>query len=77
MSFNPSPKEFYDLLIEYFPNFKIKYIVNEKRQKMLDSWPMDLNCNKAKNEWNWKPKNNLQSAIHNYLIPGIKKLYNT
>ena len=76
-TFNPSPKEFYDLLIEYFPNFKIKYIVNEKRQKMVDSWPMDLNCNKAKNEWNWKPKNNLQSAIHNYLIPGIKKLYNT
>ena len=36
----------------------------------------DWYLNKAKNEWNWMPKYNLQTAFSDYLIPGIKKHYN-
>ena len=47
-----------------------------KRQQMVNSWPMDLNCDKAKNEWSWEPDHNLESALSDYLIPGIKAKYN-
>ena len=30
---------------------------------MVDSWPLDLNCDKAKKEWNWQPQHNLETAF--------------
>ena len=42
---------------------------------MVNSWPMDLNCDKAKKEWGWDPGHNLEAAFQDYLIPGIKKQY--
>ena len=75
-TFNPTPREFSDLLKQYFTDFEIQYVVNDKRQQMVNSWPINLNCDRAKKEWNWQPKYDLQSAFNEYLIPGIKKLYN-
>jgi len=75
-TFNPTPQEFANMLKTYFPDFQIEYVINNKRQQMVDSWPMDLNCDKAKNEWNWSPIHDLESAFSDYLIPGIKKQYN-
>ena len=74
-TFNPTPKEFAQLLKKYFPDFKMKYDINNKRQQMVNSWPLDLNCDKAKKEWSWEPIHNLDSAFDDYLIPGIKKHY--
>ena len=75
-TFNPTPEEFLHLLKKYFPDFSIEYNVNHKRQQMVNSWPLDLNCNQAKMEWNWEPIHSLESAFSDYLIPGIKKHYN-
>jgi len=74
-TFNPTPEEFYNCLIQYFPDFKINYDVNPKRQEMVDSWPMDLNCDRAIEEWKWNPQYNLETAFRDYLIPRIKKQY--
>ena len=74
-TFNPTPEEFYNLLKQYFPKFKINYNINKKRQDMVNSWPIDLNCEKARNEWSWTPKYNLETAFSEYLIPRIKKHY--
>ena len=76
-TFNPTPEEFYNLLRKYFPNFKISYDINMKRQEMVDSWPMDLNCQISHQEWDWSPRYNLNTAFSDYLIPEIKKQYNT
>ena len=65
-----------DLLKQYFTDFEIQYVINDKRQQMVNSWPINLNCDRAKKEWNWQPKYDLQSAFNEYLIPGIKKQYN-
>jgi len=75
-TFNPTPEEFYNLLKKYFPNFKINYQINKKRQTMVNSWPLDLNCQAAKKEWGWSPNYDLDSAFNKYLIPQIKKKYN-
>jgi len=75
-TFSPTPEEFANTLKYYFPNFQIEYVINHKRQQMVDSWPLDLNCDKAKKEWNWQPQHNLETAFSEYLIPGVKKHYN-
>ena len=75
-TFNPTPEEFAYLIKKYFPDFKLEYLINHKRQQMVNSWPLDLNCEKAINEWSWTPKYNLETAFSEYLIPGIRKHYN-
>ncbi len=52
------------------------YNINNNRQKMVDSWPLNLNCDKAINEWGWKPIYKLENAFSNYLIPNILVLRN-
>ena len=74
-SFAPTAKEFQKELITFFPEAKIKYEVNEKRQKMIDSWPEDTNDNAAKLDWNWQPQHSLESGLKDYLIPGVRKKY--
>ena len=74
-TFNPTPKEFYNLLKKYFPNFKINYIINHKRQQMVNSWPMDTDDSAAKKEWNWQPVHNLDNGLSEYLIPDLKEMY--
>ncbi len=75
MSMNPSAKEVKKKVLESFPSANISFSPNEKRQSIVDSWPMDVNDNKAKEDWNWQPKYDLASTFSEYLIPNIKKLY--
>ena len=75
-SFSPTAEQIYEKLISYFPNFKLNYKVDKNRQKMVDSWPSQLNQQKAINDWGWKPEFNFDNAFENYLIPKIKEYYN-
>ncbi len=74
-SFAPTAEEFKNKILTEFVNAEITFEINEKRQKMIDSWPSDTNDNAAKLDWRWKAKHNLDLALHDYLIPEIKKLY--
>ena len=74
-SFAPTAEEFRKKLITFFPKAEIKYEVNEKRQKMIDSWPEDTNDNAAKLDWNWESQHDLESGLHDYLIPGVREKY--
>ena len=61
--------------IKFFPNAKIGYKISEKRQKMVDSWPMDTDDSAAKKEWNWHSEHNLNNGLKEYLIPELKEMY--
>ena len=74
-SFAPTAEEFRKKIIEYFPKANIKYVINEKRQEMVDGWPIDTNDSAAKSEWNWKPLHNLEKGFSEYLIPDLKQMY--
>ena len=75
-TFNPTAHEFYNKLKKYFPNFNMMYQINAKRQQMVDSWPLELNCSKSYEEWGWEPNYTIDKALSEYLIPEIKKHYN-
>jgi nucleoside-diphosphate-sugar epimerase len=76
-SFSPSAAEFREKTLTYFPEAKIDFIINEKRQSIVDSWPAQVDDSKARNDWDWEPEHDFDSAFENYLIPEIKKRYST
>ena len=66
-SFNPSAKEFFNFIKNKNKNAKISYNVNPIRQKIVDSWPSDINDNLAKKEWGWAPHYDLEKTMNEYL----------
>lgn len=57
MSF--SPKEIYEAIKVYIPNFEISY-EPDFRQAIADSWPASIDDSVARNDWQWKPLYDLE-----------------
>ena len=74
-AFAPTAEEFRQKIIEVFPQARIEYNVNEKRQNMVDSWPCDIDDSAARSDWNWNPQHDLETGMKEYLIPNMKKIY--
>jgi nucleoside-diphosphate-sugar epimerase len=58
MSF--SPKEIYQSILPFYPNFEIEY-QPDFRQQIADSWPNSIDDSVARKDWNWKPAYDLSS----------------
>ena len=67
-SFNPSALEFFNSVQNIYLNSKLSYNINKVRQKIVDSWPDNINDSLATKEWGWKPNYNLHDTINNYLV---------
>ena len=39
---------------------------------MVDGWPSEVDCSNALQDWNWKPKYNLDDSFREYFIPFLK-----
>ena len=74
-AFNPSIEEFYLETLKYFKNFKIKYVINKERQKIINSWPNKINDKNARNDWEWKPTYSFHNAYSEYIIPQVNSYY--
>ena len=67
-SFNPSALEFFNSVQNIYPQAKLSYNINKIRQKIVDSWPDNIDDSLATKEWGWKPNYNLNDTINNYLV---------
>ena len=74
-SFSPSAGEVAELVKQYFPNVKISFEPDERRQTIVDSWPEALNCIAAESDWGFAPTYTLERAFEDYLVPNITKQY--
>lgn len=74
-AFSTSAGEFRDRILSHFPKAKIDFVINDKRQAIVDSWPSDLNDRAARQDWGWKPEYDLETAFSRYLIPDVRKRY--
>lgn len=74
-SFSASAQEIADLINKVFPDSAVSYNPDKNRQKIVDSWPADIDDSKARTDWNWSPKYNIQKSFSDYLIPVIQKRY--
>jgi nucleoside-diphosphate-sugar epimerase len=73
--FSVSAKEIENEVKKFFPNFKVSYKINEARQRIVDSWPMDIDDSLAQKNWGWKKKYDFEKTFSEYLVPKIKERY--
>ena len=74
-SFSPSVNDFYIKTKHFFSNFTMLYKIDPQRQKIIDSWPDDINDSNAKEDWKWNPEFNFEKSYKDYLIPSINVKY--
>ena len=66
-----TPKEITDSILKWYPDFKVEYNP-DFRQDIADSWPASINDAPAREDWNWKPKYDLE-AMTKEMITQLKK----
>jgi threonine 3-dehydrogenase len=74
-AFSLSAEEFRQQVLQYFPKARIDFKPHAKRQKIVDSWPMDVDDSLARRDWGWQPDYDLERCFAEYLVPEIKKRY--
>ncbi|HEY6951211.1 MAG TPA: NAD-dependent epimerase/dehydratase family protein [Bacteroidota bacterium] len=74
-AFNPSAGEVYARIRKDFPQAKVSFNPDSKRQVIVDSWPEDVDDSAARKDWGFKPEYDLERAFAGYLIPAIRKRY--
>jgi len=74
-SFSLTADQIRDLVLNAFPDARIEYEPDLKRQQIVDTWPADLNDNDARRDWGWKPDYDIDRSFNKYLIPNIVKRY--
>jgi nucleoside-diphosphate-sugar epimerase len=74
-AFNPSAEEIRGLVARAFPQAKIGYAPDAKRQRIVDSWPEDVDDSAARSDWGFAPRYDLERAFADYLVPTIRHRY--
>jgi len=74
-AFNPSASSICDVVTKAFPAAAITYNVDEKRQRIVDSWPGDVDDSAARADWGFEPAFDFERSFREYLIPTIRDRY--
>lgn len=74
-SFSLSAEHFRDQVLYHFPDAQISFDPDLKRQKIVDTWPADLDDSAAQRDWGWKPEYDVERAFAEYLVPNIRERY--
>jgi threonine 3-dehydrogenase len=74
-AFNPTAEEICDVVAAAFPRAHITWQVDQKRQRIVDSWPADVDDSAARRDWDFAPQYDFQRAFDDYLIPTIRERY--
>lgn len=61
---------------KHIPEFELKYDVDPMRQAIAESWPNSLDCNEAKEQWNFKCEYDLDKMTEK-MLSGIREKMNT
>ena len=74
-SFSPSAQDFRELVTDAFPQAEVDFVPHASRQRIVDSWPADVDDSAARQDWGWQPDYDQARAFSEYLIPAIKQRY--
>ena len=74
-SFSLSAEDFRQQVLRAFPKAEVTFEPHEKRQKIVDTWPMDMDDSAARKDWGWGPDYDLERCFGEYLVPNIKERY--
>jgi nucleoside-diphosphate-sugar epimerase len=74
-AFSPSAEEIRAEVVKAFPEARITWVEDAKRQGIVDSWPADVDDSAARRDWGFAPRFDFERAFHEYLIPTIRRRY--
>jgi nucleoside-diphosphate-sugar epimerase len=74
-SFNPTADQIRGFVTTEFPEARIGYRIDPRRQAIVDSWPTDIDDSCARRDWGFAPYYDERKAFHEYLFPTIRKRY--
>jgi threonine 3-dehydrogenase len=74
-AFNPSAGELAALVASHIPGARITFAPDRRRQRIVDSWPEDVDDAPARDDWGFRPAHDLARAFHEYLVPNIRRRY--
>jgi threonine 3-dehydrogenase len=72
-SFSLTAAEIYDRAKRYFPKAEVSFEPDPNRQRIIDTWPAELDDSAARADWGWQPRHDEQRAFEEYLIPNIMR----
>jgi threonine 3-dehydrogenase len=76
-AFNPSAGELAERVRRATPDAQITFVPDPRRQVILDSWPEDVDDTRARRDWGFAPRLDLERALDEYLIPNIQRQHAT
>jgi nucleoside-diphosphate-sugar epimerase len=74
-SFSLTAAEVRERVLASFPDARIEFAPDRKRQAIVDTWPADLDDTAAHRDWKWEPEYDAERAFSEYLVPNIRKRY--
>ena len=74
-AFNPSAEEVQKRVIHAFPGAEVTWAPHLKRQRIVDSWPADVDDSAARRDWGFAPRFDEARAFSEYLVPTIRERY--
>jgi len=74
-AFSRSAADIREIVLRAFPGGRIDYVVDAKRQSIVDSWPADVDDGAARADWGFAPQYDFERAFADYLIPTIRERY--
>ena len=74
-SFSLTAGDIRNLVLKSFPQAEITFEIDPKRQRIVDSWPGDLDDHDARRDWGWQPDYDVERSFNDYLIPNIVRRY--
>jgi threonine 3-dehydrogenase len=76
-AFSRSAADIREVVVAAFPQARITYKIDQKRQGIVDSWPADVDDSAARADWGFQPAYDFDRAFREYLIPTIRRYYRT
>ena len=71
-SWSCSAAEFAARVRQYYPNAGIEFDPNPTRQRIVDSWPADLDDSAARKDWGWRAQHDMENAFQDYFLPVLR-----
>jgi nucleoside-diphosphate-sugar epimerase len=73
--FNPSAGELAEMVLAAFPDARITFAPDPRRQAILDSWPEDVDDTRASRDWGFRARYDLDRTFGEYLLPNVRRRY--
>lgn len=74
-AFAPTAVEVAEKVRKAFPAADIRFAPDERRQRIVDTWPEDVDDRNARAEWGLSPRYDWDRCFDDYLIPSIRERY--